>query len=119
VNDETEVPEAGRGRFTPDTLPGAGPAYGANQPYDSASPVPQNEQQPMDGPFSDAAIITAVKEVFQQNRELAANQIDVAYDHGVVILTGMVRDEAARERAREAALTVRGVTAVDNDLKLG
>jgi osmotically-inducible protein OsmY len=118
MNDETDLPEAGRSRFTPDTLPGAGPTYGPNQPYNPASPVPQNEQQPLEGAISDTAVIAAVKEALKRNRELAASQIEVMYDHGVVILTGSVRGEVARELAGEAALTVRGVTAVDNDLEL-
>ncbi len=118
MDEERDLQGGPEHRFTPDTLPSAGPAYGANQPYDPASPVSQTEQQPLEGEIPEATVIRGIRERLAQHPELGADAIDAAFDHGVVILTGTVRDEALRKLAEEAALATPGVIAVDNDLKL-
>ncbi len=119
MDDDIEAPRRLEDRFTPDTLPGAGPAYGASEPYDPASPVSQTAQEPLQGDVSaEAAVIAAIQEQLKAYAVPDPGRIEVAYDHGVAILSGTVRDDAARRLAQEAALATHGVTAVDNDLKV-
>jgi osmotically-inducible protein OsmY len=63
-------------------------------------------------------VIADVKERLKEHQELDVSLIDVYYDHSVVVLTGTVPDEAARQLAEEAARGTERVIAVDNDLEL-
>lgn len=47
-----------------------------------------------------------------------ANEIEVAVDNGVVILTGWVDSFVTKWRAERAALRVRGVRAVVNEIEV-
>jgi hypothetical protein len=51
----------------------------------------------------------------KKNTRLAAREIDVAVDHGVVTLKGIVRNTSEKTRAARVA-TVKGVTAVNNEI---
>ena len=68
--------------------------------------------------IGDAAITASVNAELARDNELSALGIDVDTDNGRVRLSGNAPNEAARERATQLASTVRGVTSVDNELRV-
>jgi len=67
---------------------------------------------------ADAVITTTVNAELAKDKGLSAMKIDVDTDAGRVALRGTAPDEAARERATQLAMTVKGVVNVDNQLKV-
>ncbi|MCZ4315210.1 BON domain-containing protein [Comamonadaceae bacterium G21597-S1] len=67
----------------------------------------------------DAAITTQINADLARDPELSALKIDVDTTDGKVVLKGSAPSDAARERAAAKALAVAGVTAVDNQLRVG
>ena len=69
------------------------------------------------GDVSDAWITTKVKTELARTPGVESDQIRVTTDRGVVRLIGTVPNPAAAERAINRAIDVKGVDAVDADLK--
>ena len=67
---------------------------------------------------SDASIITSVNAELGRDAKLDPGKIDVDASHGRVALRGTAPDAQAVQRARQIALTVKGVTGVDNYLTI-
>lgn len=57
-----------------------------------------------------------VMDLFAADTDLDASEIDVSVDAGVVTLDGSIDGRMARERAEELADSVKGVTAIENNL---
>lgn len=68
--------------------------------------------------ISDAAITASVNAELARDNDLSALGIDVDTENGRVTLTGTAPSETARERATQLASSVRGVTSVDNELRV-
>jgi hyperosmotically inducible protein len=68
---------------------------------------------------SDAVITTAVNAELAKDSQLSALRIDVDTAQGRVALKGTAPDAAARDRATQIAAAVKGVVAVDNQLRVG
>ncbi len=68
--------------------------------------------------IDDAAITTAIKGKYFADDTLKGLNISVETDHGVVILTGSVQSETAREHATQIAQGVDGVVSVNNSLTI-
>lgn len=64
----------------------------------------------------DAAITTAIAARFVGDRELSALKIDIDTRDGKVTLNGEAPSEAARARAAELAISVKGVQGIENRL---
>jgi len=67
----------------------------------------------------DAGITTQINADLARDPELSALKIDVDTLQGKVVLRGSAPTDVARERAAAKALAVSGVTAVDNQLRVG
>lgn len=67
---------------------------------------------------SDAMITTAVNAELAKDANLSATKIDVDTDAGRVELKGTAPSTTAKERATTLASSVKGVTSVDNQLKV-
>lgn len=67
---------------------------------------------------SDHDLQTAVEEELEWAPEVDAASIGVAVNSGAVILTGEVRDHSEGVAAQQAALRIRGVSAVVDDLNV-
>lgn len=68
--------------------------------------------------IDDAAITASIKSKYLVDETLKGLQISVDTDQGVVMLTGSVQDEAAKELATRIAQGVNGVVRVDNRLAI-
>lgn len=68
--------------------------------------------------IDDAAITTTIKGKYLADTTLKGLDINVDTDQGVVMLTGTVQDQAARDHATEIAKGVEGVVTVNNELKV-
>ena len=68
--------------------------------------------------LEDAMITAKVTTGLAADRILTASRIQVATRNGVVTLKGPAQTLAARERATEIALNVKGVTSVNNQLSV-
>jgi len=68
--------------------------------------------------IDDAVIVTKVKSKLVADLEVAANNIDVDSEQGVVTLSGTVRSNEAREEAEKLALDTHGVVRVDNEIRV-
>ena len=68
--------------------------------------------------LEDAMITAKVTTGLAADRILTASRIQVATRDGVVTLKGPAQTLAARERATEIALNVKGVTSVNNQLSV-
>lgn len=66
--------------------------------------------------LDDAAITAAVSARLAGDPDLSAVKIDVDTKDGKVTLSGPAPSEAARARAAELAISVKGVLAIDNQL---
>ena len=65
---------------------------------------------------SDAGITASIKAKYVADPNLSALKIDVDTQGGVVNLNGLVKDDAARQRAEQIASSVKGVSSVKNHL---
>lgn len=68
---------------------------------------------------SDAVITTAVNAELAKDSKLSSLKIDVDTAQGRVALKGTAPDAASRDRATQIAASVKGVVAVDNQLRVG
>jgi hyperosmotically inducible protein len=69
------------------------------------------------GKFVDDAVLTAkVKAALLKEPELKSLDVSVETLRGEVLLSGFVKDQAQREKAMKAAVSVNGVTAVKDAL---
>jgi osmotically-inducible protein OsmY len=66
--------------------------------------------------FDDAAITTAVKARFVDNRDVDASSISVETLNGTVMLTGFAKNALERVTAENLAWKVNGVKAVKNEI---
>lgn len=69
-------------------------------------------------PGTDAALVTAIKAELTADPDVAATNIDVDAQDGVVTLSGTVKTSAARQEAERIARSVDGVRSVRNELKV-
>lgn len=67
----------------------------------------------------DASLTTRVKTAFVNDPVVGAERIDVDTFKGVVTLSGQVKTKEAEAKAIELAKTIRGVTDVKSNLKIG
>ncbi len=72
---------------------------------------------PAQGPAFDSRISVAVKSVLASDEVLVGSHIQVVAEHGVVTLSGLTNSHHAASVAADDALTVAGVTRVDNQLR--
>jgi hyperosmotically inducible periplasmic protein len=70
------------------------------------------------GKANDDRIYDDVRRRLADDTEVKGAAIEVTIMNGAITLKGRVRDEKAREKATRIAKKVRGVTTVDNQLKL-
>lgn len=68
---------------------------------------------------ADAAITAGVNAELAKDPGLSALRIDVDTAGGRVVLQGSAPDAAAKDRATQLAQSVKGVVAVDNQLRVG
>ena len=68
--------------------------------------------------IDDTAITTAIKGKYVADDTLKGLDISVETTHGVVMLTGSVQSDAAKELATTIAKGVDGVTSVNNELTI-
>ena len=69
------------------------------------------------GKYVDDSVITArVKTALLQEPELKSLDVSVETQHGVVLLSGFVRDEGQKQKAMKAAVSVSGVASVKDAL---
>ena len=66
--------------------------------------------------IDDAAITTAVKARFVENREVAATSIKVETLNGTVLLSGFAKNNTERTTAEALARGVNGVRSVRNEI---
>jgi hyperosmotically inducible periplasmic protein len=67
----------------------------------------------------DSAITTQIKTKMATDREVSATHIKVdTDDHGVVQLSGTAKSRAEADKAVAIAQSVKGVTSVDNKIKI-
>ena len=66
--------------------------------------------------IDDAAITTAVKARFFEDKDVAGTSISVETLRGTVMLSGFAKNALERNRAETLARGVKGVTAVKNDI---
>ena len=65
-----------------------------------------------------AAVATSIKSAFERNAVLDANKIQVETSGSTVTLRGKVRNHAEKDEAERAAWAAKGVSWVDNKLKV-
>lgn len=70
------------------------------------------------GTPDDDRIYDAVRRKLADDAEVKGAGFEVVVKNGAVTLQGRVHDERAREKAARIAKKVKGVTSVDNKLKL-
>lgn len=70
------------------------------------------------GTPDDDRIYDAVRRRLAEDVDVKGAGFEVAVKNGAVTLQGRVHDERAREKAARIAKKVKGVTSVDNKLKL-
>ena len=70
------------------------------------------------GTPNDDRIYDAVRRKLADDADVKGAGFDVAVKNGAVTLQGRVHDERAREKAARLAKKIKGVTSVDNKLKL-
>ncbi len=86
---------------------------------DRAGNAAENTGAKMSDKIDDAMITTSVKAELAKDSNLSATKINVDTTQGRVMLKGMAPSNEAREHATALAKSVKGVTAVDNQLKVG
>ena len=80
-----------------------------------ASAAPRATTSSTSARVDDSTLKSRIAAKFRKNTRLAARDIDVAVDHGVVTLKGIVRTTTEKTRAGRLA-TIKGVTAVNNEI---
>jgi len=70
------------------------------------------------GTPDDDRIYDTVRRRLAEDVDVKGAGIDVVVKQGAVTLRGRVHDEKAREKAARVAKKVKGVTSIDNQLKL-
>jgi len=78
----------------------------------------ENKAEQAGQAIDDATITASVKGKYLVDDTLKGLQISVDTDQGVVMLTGSVQNEAAKELATQIAQGVEGVVRVDNQLTI-
>lgn len=68
--------------------------------------------------IDDAAITTAVKARFFEDKDVAGTSISVETLKGTVMLSGFAKNALERNRAETLARGVKGVTAVKNEIAI-
>ncbi len=68
--------------------------------------------------IDDAAITTAVKARFFEDKDVAGTSISVETLRGTVMLSGFAKNALERNRAETLARGVKGVTAVKNEIAI-
>ncbi len=66
----------------------------------------------------DDKIYDQVRQKLANDPDVKGGGLDVAVKNGVVTLKGVVHDEHAKEKAEKITKKVKGVTSVDNQLKI-
>lgn len=77
-----------------------------------------HSQQRAQEAIDDASISAAVQAKLTADRSSNFAQVSVDSDRGVVHLTGVVASAEQRKRAEELSRQVKGVTRVDNSLRI-
>ena len=68
----------------------------------------------------DSVITTKIKTEMAKDKQVSALRIEVETDHsGMVQLTGNAKSQAEADKAVEIAKGVKGVTSVQNNIKVG
>jgi hyperosmotically inducible protein len=67
----------------------------------------------------DAAVTTKIKAEYAKDKQVSALAIHVNTDHGVVKLSGEAKSKAEADKAEAIAKSVKGVSSVHNDIKVG
>ena len=86
---------------------------------DRAGNAAENAGTKMSDKIDDAMITTSVKAELAKDANLSATRINVDTSQGRVMLKGTAPSNEAREHATTLAKNVKGVVAVDNQLKVG
>ena len=86
---------------------------------DRAGNAAENAGTKMSDKIDDAMITTSVKAELAKDSNLSATRINVDTTQGRVMLKGTAPSNEAREHATTLAKNVKGVVAVDNQLKVG
>lgn len=116
-----------------DTVTDAQPDTRTDMQPGTATDMPRDAQEPADAAagsaesatsragqaVDDAFITTSVKSKYLADDTLKGFDISVDTEQGVVMLTGTVQSEAAKDRASQIAQTVDGVVSVNNQLTVG
>lgn len=79
---------------------------------------PAQAQRPLADKIEDLRRTAAVRAALAEDGQTRAYEVLVTTEDGVVALTGEVGTLGARERAEAVARSVRGVRAVENDLRI-
>jgi len=66
----------------------------------------------------DDKIYDLVRQKLANDPDVKGGGLDVSVKNGVVTLKGVVHDEHAKEKAEKITKKVKGVTSVDNQLKI-
>lgn len=69
-------------------------------------------------PVTDDVIVDQVRVKIADDSEIGGQPIQVDAHNGVVVLTGKVSSEKLKTKAERVAKKVKGVTGVENDLKI-
>lgn len=69
--------------------------------------------------MDDSAITTKIKGEFAKDKEVSAMAIHVDTSHGVVKLSGNAKSKDEADKAVAIAKGTKGVTSVDNQIKVG
>jgi osmotically-inducible protein OsmY len=67
-------------------------------------------------PKTDAALTEKVKVALEHEARLGSDRVEIDSNSGVVMLKGLVRDDATKQRVQEVAKKVEGVTWVQNQV---
>jgi osmotically-inducible protein OsmY len=73
---------------------------------------------PANGPVDDATITTRVKTALLNEKGMDPTRIDVQTSHGVVTLSGRVKNKDDESKALAVARTIRGVSDVKSSLQI-
>ena len=90
----------------------------ARDATEDAKNATQNAKDSIGDKVSDAVITTSVKAELAKAPDLSALKINVDTDSGRVALRGTAPNSAARDHATTLASAVKGVTGVDNELRV-
>jgi BON domain len=83
---------------------------------DPLSPDAAYTGSPGEGPRPDASIVEEITDLLADRLEIDPADVSVRVDEGAVRLAGIVDTDRLRDAAENLALTVTGVTAVENRL---